>query len=65
MRPGAQVVFGKYEVDLVVHGDDPCLDVDGLPRPSLNPETQHPQTLGAARARARWTSRFTQSCFTE
>ncbi|KAJ1478798.1 hypothetical protein T484DRAFT_1960345, partial [Baffinella frigidus] len=24
-----EVVFGKYEVDLVVHGDDPCLDVDG------------------------------------
>mmetsp|Transcript_38716 Transcript_38716/g.76225 ORF Transcript_38716/g.76225 Transcript_38716/m.76225 type:complete len:511 (+) Transcript_38716:24-1556(+) len=23
------VVFGKYNVDYVVHGDDPCLDVDG------------------------------------
>ena len=27
----AQVVFGEYQADLVVHGDDPCLDVDGAP----------------------------------
>lgn len=23
------VVFGKYKVDYVVHGDDPCLDAEG------------------------------------
>jgi cytidyltransferase-like protein len=23
------VVFGRYQCDLVVHGDDPCLDIDG------------------------------------